>query len=246
MHGLELEIFRIFQKYIHLPNVEIEFRFGWINPQGEFSSDINEYFYGQLREHLFKKPEIWTSITQSDYVTLHKNRLRSTYDHDICTVSVFKEFIEKVDYKLVGTPFDVRISVMKEIPTSNIVHKNDKDIVSRKILRSSCAYKMWSYDISEILSSQTNHSDIESFTSYGFEIELILDKVPPYTNLSYLTNSIFMKICDIAYQPSQEIFHLKDTRLVSRRSNHESNHYAQQVPQCQHHLLQRSKEQGGR
>lgn len=193
-------IFDVFDKYKNIKDVEIEFRLGWKGLSTTFSSDIGNFFFDNIKFQL-NSCQHWDNVFSHKCHDVHFNNVRKSVFNDHVTY-VKKESLFVHDYPLLNSPYDLRISVCKEIPLSVDFHHHDNNITfSRLKNRSSYIYKMWSYDLSHnivddiFLDNTCYHNN-----HFNFEIEYIHDHSQCYDN-EYLTVSIISKIFDIVNIP---------------------------------------------
>lgn len=203
MNIIQLELFEIFEKFRYDDNIEIEVRIGWIGNH-KFKSKMSSYHYYQILEQL-ESCELFSSIE-------HKNTIDTTYNHkyrsiynttDYTTIVVEKILLYKVDVPIIGTPFDIRIVVNKELikdPCKLIL----KDITYLQTKhRTSFVYKMWSYDVTNcIIDPFYINIDDDCNNVFSVEIEFIPHLCDSDISNEYISLSFTEKINDLLNIPS--------------------------------------------
>ena len=191
MQRLFHEIHRLIEKYHTKPHIEIEVRFGW-KQDTYFDTNIRYEFYQniyqRLNSPLFNKQEEYSEVYMWKNIRIVKA--------NGAVVSVHrKRRLEHVDLALKGTPYDVRLSVCQELPTSCDEKLLHEATLIRKRTRTSFHYKMWSYDLTKVFIPKSDELVFE------FEIELVPRKVSSSTSVNYLAYSLAMKIVDVSLFP---------------------------------------------
>lgn len=190
-------ILNIFDKYKNMDNIEIEFRFGWKGNSTIFSSDIGDTFYEKIKEQLDSCVLFNDVVVYKSHDVHYKDIRKSVFeDHDI--------HIQKIpllthDVPLLGTPYDLRISVCQEIPCTLDINCNVVTF-SRSKYRKSYNYKCWSYDLSH---TTIDSSFVDMYTNTNKQFHFEIEYIPNSNNFDnqYLTTSIISKIEDIANIP---------------------------------------------
>jgi len=175
-----LELSKIIKKYKKQDNLEIELRIGRIVEEEEtpgkiyFESGLsNQEFYEKIQSQL-EKCEVWQKkIKNKTEEYIHKN-LRKTVSFNgkklVKPTYIQKDKIYNLDLTYTNTPYDIRISVAKEIEDNDIKFKNSDAKILRKKERTSYFYKDYRIDLTEVNSIDNN--GIETKT-YELEVELL-------------------------------------------------------------------------
>ena len=175
-----LELSKIIKKYKKQDNLEIELRIGRIVEEEEtpgkiyFESGLsNKEFYEKIQSQL-EKCEVWQQkIKNKTEEYIHKN-LRKTVSFNgkklVKPTYIQKDKIYNLDLTYTNTPYDIRISVAKEIEDNDIKFKNGDAKILRKKERTSYFYKDYRIDLTEVNSIDNN--GIETKT-YELEVELL-------------------------------------------------------------------------
>jgi len=189
----------IITKFKDVKNLEVEIRIGYISDSG-FESNVSENFYQKIKSQLesstfFKKTE-----THKIDEYNKENTRRSTNLLDSEKISYMKKVnLCNIDYKLEGTPFDVRVSFSKEVPLKKY---SEPTIYSRNKKRTSYSYKSWNYDLTEVTYSEN------SLNLKNFEVEVELNKtlnsLLKSMEIHYLIHSSLLKIKDISLMCEDE------------------------------------------
>lgn len=209
---IENELRNIFEKYRFIPNVEIEFRLGWYCVD-HFDTNIGEKFYNTILDQLELFDDTCKFESNTEVYVDNLNRI--IYDtNKQSIVSCHKKIkLHTSDIELIGTPYDLRISVSVEKPTKfskELNLKRIKRIRTRK--RNRFSYKMWHYDLTKIESTEI-HKLNESCQAFEFELEfnpVLCDR--RVTNL-FLAKSALMKLMDIVTLNKNEKIHLKSSLI---------------------------------
>jgi hypothetical protein len=208
MNALYHELFRAIERYRSYPNVEIEARLGW-KKGSYFDTNIQIEFFEVLKKKL-----------NSAHSMIERHEATDVHIVDKCRVIVcdgkVKEVHKKiklfeVDLGLEGSPYDVRLSVCQERPIENKISKLTNNSLIRSRQRHQFLYKMFNYDLTEVLIHATNSH------VYEFELELNLHNVCRKTHGShYLAHSMAMKIEDIVKFSVDdcENIHLKNVTYI--------------------------------
>ena len=203
MDSIQVELFKIFEKFRFEKDIEIEVRIGWIG-SSKFKSHVPFYHFNQIIEQL-DSCNLFTDIIHTKTIdTTFNHKFRSVYDTVTSkTIVMEKSLLYKIDIPLLGTPFDIRIVVNKEIikdPCKLIL--KDVTYLQTKI-RKSFMYKMWSYDITEhIIDPYYLELHDDSNRVFSVEIEFIPKFCNSDISNDYLSLSLTEKINDLLNIPS--------------------------------------------
>lgn len=171
----------LIKKYKNVKNVEIEIKLGRID--GKFITGIHsETFYDKIKTALDSYTG-WDSYNQENTVDYIHDSYRKTGNNII-----HKERLESVNFNFKGTPYDFRICVSTETPSSLKCFKHS--FIRRKN-RVSYIYKECKLDLTKV---EEENSD-EIVENEEFEVELI--KLKSNTSDLYRAHSALLKIRDI-------------------------------------------------
>lgn len=162
----------LIKKYKASENTEIELRIGQIQ-ENSFIAGLNSSdFYEKILEKLkccneFKKIKNTTEDIISD-------KYRKTISFNNKKVSkqivMYKNTIEKHNLTYTGTPYDIRISVAREIMVNDVKVQKTTESIIRKKERNSFIYKEdYRIDITKVTTTQNT---VENVT-HELEVELL-------------------------------------------------------------------------
>lgn len=223
---IENELKFVFDKYRNVPNIEIEARLGWYEID-KFNTDIGKHFYDMIYETLnaFDEKRIKKIRSNTDVYTHNKNRI--IYDTDKSKISSSHQKISLYtsDILLIGSPFDLRISVSIEKPLIPGFQTLDLKIWTkvRARDRTRFEYKMWNYELTKVKSIIPNCKYSESCNSFEFEIEFDISKCKSDISNLYLSKSLLMKIIDIVRINKNETINISDTILKTYKVKKKRN-----------------------
>jgi len=177
----------IIEKYKDQKDIEIEFRIGYLD-QDKFNSNVPEIFYKKIFNQLissnFKKTTLETLDTFSKGLRKSKDLIKNR------STVIKKEKIVSFDFSLINTPFDIRVSISREVKMTIKDFKEEESSYSRNKNRTSFLYKSWSFDLTEV-------SYIENSVPYKiYEVELELLNLKD--DIYYLVHSSLLKVRDMA------------------------------------------------
>jgi hypothetical protein len=176
-------------KYANEPNLEIEFRLGYLE-NDEFKTDIGKDFFDKITNNLVDS-EVWSSITQEkseDY--FFNGRRLSITDKDPKGTCIKKEKLAIVDFIFSGSGFDIRVSFSKETPSKRFAI--DKANYKRIKERTSFNFKHLSFDLTKVTMEENTVED------HLFEIELEIKQLDLTKMTShYIIHDSLLKICDM-------------------------------------------------
>lgn len=157
-------------QYKKKENIEIELRLGQIQ-FNEFKSGLgSKHFFYKIKDTL-DTAKCWDKVINNIHEELCLNGLRRTTVFNGKKVMkhqcIKKERLINIDLKYSGTPYDIRLSVSKEIPTDDKI-KNGLGII-RKKNRFSYYYKDYVIDLTIVEQIDNGVSE----TYYELEVELI-------------------------------------------------------------------------
>ena len=154
-----IEVFKsLLEQYRCHENIEIECRLGW-KPNNEFITDIGEKFFNSIVDVL-NTSNVCTKKVEHTDIYIYKN-LRITTKHnsnDILKIEKKKK-LKQIDLSLIGTPYDLRISVCQEIPSSETPNLYHCEKIRSKN-RTTYEYKMWNYDLTRVNLYNTNQQSL--------------------------------------------------------------------------------------
>ena len=182
-------------EYKKKDNIEIELRLGQIQ-FNEFKSGLgSKDFFIKIKDTL-DSSKVWDKIINNKHEELCMNGIRRTTMFNGKKVMkhqcIKKERLLNVDFQYTGTPYDVRISVSKEIPVYDKI-KNGTGIL-RKKNRFSYYYKDYVIDLTMVEQIENGVTDIV----YELEVEFknlksdISDKYRAHSGLLLIRDLINM------------------------------------------------------
>lgn len=177
-------------KYKSQKNLELEFRLG--NYSGEsFNTDIGSYFFKRIKDSLDLSDIPREEQVLKDSFDKAGYRRTEGIEGD-SPVLIKKTKLCTIDFKFVGTPFDIRVSFSTEVK----VRKFGPEIVKeRRKERTSYSHKAWKYELTKVAE--------DTGTSYEFELEAtdnykrIKGHSPEEVPFYFLHDAI-LKLTDIA------------------------------------------------
>jgi hypothetical protein len=175
------------EKFSEEKNLEIEFRLGYMEDD-EFKTDIKRDYFDKIY-NVLSSTDVWSDVKEEkteDYF-YNTKRLTIGLDQEIC---VKKEKLVILDFALIGSGFDVRVSFSRETPVKKF------DITSanylRKKDRTSFIHKHVSFDLTDV--SMVDNSIENHLYEVELEIkELDLAKMSSY----YMVHDALLKITDM-------------------------------------------------
>lgn len=179
-----------FNKNKNAKNIEIEFRVGKIGRNGSFDPNIGKAWFDAFSKSLkgYKK---WEDIKVSEYEVYYgENNKRTTIDSDDNRTTVIKKRVKNIDVRTEGLPFDVRMSVSTETPSSESEDEVYEKVVTKK--RWSFVRKGLSIDITQT----SGENDIDSEEEFVYNIEFEIMNPKNVSDKSTLYNHIY-KIYDL-------------------------------------------------
>ena len=208
------ELVRIIDRYRDVPNVEIEVRLGWKEGRDRFDTNVGETFFKRIRDTLRNTNALREVSQESNVYT--SGILRKVVTHGERDDIHKKKRLEVVDFNILGTPYDARVSVCQEIPVRTT--KTRKWSFLRHRQRSSYLYKMWRYDLTKCTSATPADEFTEDLVMYEIELELDVNKVDDCSS-SYLAHAAVVKIIDLVEMNGNEKINLKSIDISSRNKN---------------------------
>jgi len=184
-----VKICQCLEKYndIERNELEVEFRFGYLTNDA-FNSEVSEIFYKKILGHLtdsnLKQISKETLDSFSGGIRKSKDisKNRSTF--------MKKEKLATLDFSLTNTPFDIRVSISREIKMSSKDFSEKSISFQRNKDRLSFLHKAWSYDLTRI------KYDDNGLSKEIFEVELEVSI--SHKDLNYLIHSSLLKVKDLA------------------------------------------------
>ena len=164
-----IEYFKnVIKQYKNQENIEIELRIGQINDTF-FKSGLNSVeFYNKIRERLESSKD-WDNILRTTTDELNSNGIRKITHFNGKKISktscITKKKLKNINLKYDNTPYDIRISVSREVESESKI----KSGTLRKKTRDSYFYKDYRFDLTKVL--QTENTVVSEL--YEFEVELI-------------------------------------------------------------------------
>lgn len=169
-------VLRIIRQHQDKNYVEIEFRLGRKN-SNYFDTNVGKKAFDEALKSLRKYKE-WENVIEKTEVIYYGQRkgLRIVYDEiSDQQVCVTKHSVFKDDYVLPANPFDIRMAVNIEIPSTYNDEKDSFPTTKRRI-RTSFIRKGLSIDVSQISLEGDGDKDEESQTQYQIEFEILNPK----------------------------------------------------------------------
>lgn len=214
MNLIVFELERLIGKYSKQPDVEIELRLGWQTPD-RFDTNIGKMYYDFIQEALMRST-MPRKDSMSDVYT-HKNMRIITSQGRI--IDAHKKIrLEVVDCLLYGTPFDVRLSVCKEIPVNKRIDLSECRYL-RSRSRNTWKHDDWVYDLTYITQSEPSSPFADSLCSFEFELELLKTNEHNSTT-TFLAQSAVMKLCDLLQINPNDQSVISKIKLNHREKNH--------------------------
>lgn len=205
------ELVRVIDRYRDVPNVEIEVRLGW-KGRDRFDTNVGETFFEGIRETL-QSSDVLKKVSQESNVytsgILRKVVTRGERD-DVHK----KKRLEVLDFDILGTPYDARVSVCQEIPVRTTTKPLEWSFLRHR-RRSSYLYKMWRYDLTMCTLANPVDEYAESLVTYEIELELDVNKAGDCSS-SYLAHAAVVKIIDLV---DTEKINLKSIDISSRNKH---------------------------
>lgn len=167
-----INIFKdLIKKYKKLDNVEIELRIGQIQDESFIPGLNSNEFYEKILEKLnsckdFKKI---TNTTEDIISGNYRKTILFNNKRVAKQTTMEKVKIETHNLTYTETPYDIRISISKEVPKEEIKIKKDENSIVRKKQRNSFIYKDYRIDLTKVI---TTKNTVDT-TSYELEIELL-------------------------------------------------------------------------
>ena len=131
------ELVNIIDELPDKQNIEIEIRLGFFEQDG-FDTNIHEDFFGKIIDRLQSNPN-WDRTETSMYDDYHSKGMRLRISEDGNRQCIKKIRIAHIDLTFDTTPFDVRISICKELNCT--IPKNFDDCKARHKMRHSFFHK---------------------------------------------------------------------------------------------------------
>ena len=194
-------------------NIEIELRLGQIQFDG-FKSGLNSKEFFIKIKSVLDSSKVWSKKLNNKSEELCHNGIRRTTKFNNKKVMkhdcIKKERILNNDFQYFGTPYDIRISVSKEIPVEDKIKSNTGTL--RKKNRFSYYYKDYRIDLTEVEQINNQVSEI----NYELEIEFmnlkndVSDKYRAHSGLLLIRDIINMceeigKDCKLIKPEEEEV-----------------------------------------
>ena len=220
MINLFHQLHRVITKYKNMENVEIEVRFGFKKKEigaNYFDANIQKTFYDMIKKRL--ESSLLERINEKTQVYVMNRKRVITQNTEIKEVHK-KRKIESIDFSLLNTPYDIRISVSQEQPCTLTPCERDEFMNELYHIRSrdriTYKYKYWNFDLSKIYRRNYHDTFYKDYPleTYEFEIELNLNDILDVNDV-YLAHSFYMKIIDFVMMNDNEKINLKQMVLNS-------------------------------
>lgn len=182
-------------KFANEKNLEIEFRLGYVE-DNKFKTNIGITFFEKISKAL-NHTTVWSQVKKENTIDYFhsKKRMTSGKGEDSC---LKKEKLAIIDFELIGSGFNVRVSFSREIPTSPF--DASKADYMRKKNRSSFFYKNFSYDLTDVI---TEDNGVEDHT-YEFELEIIKLDLKKMSS-AYIIHDSLLKITDVVKMCEEDL-----------------------------------------
>jgi len=189
-HDAIVKLKEYIEKYKNEEHLEIEFRLGYLDPPGEFKTDVGKEFFDKITDVL-QESTVWSSVCNEkseDY--FYGGRRLTLGEKDKKGTCIKKDKLALVDFIFTGTGFDLRVSFSKEIPS--IRFPKEKANYKRIKERTSYNHKHLSFDLTKVTLEDN------AVENHMFEIELEIKIWDPKKMTShYLIHDSLLKIKDI-------------------------------------------------
>lgn len=183
---------QIINQYKKTENIEIEIRLGQIQFDGFKSGLGSKDFFDKIKNTL-DSAKCWTKIINNKSEELCNNGIRRTTHFNGKKVMkhqcIKKEKIVNKNFEYTGTPYDLRISVSKEIPVDDKIKPGNGII--RKKNRYSYYYKDYIVDLTEVEQIENQVSVI------NYELEVEFTNLKSDVSNMYRAHSGLLLIRDI-------------------------------------------------
>ena len=215
------ELTKIIAEYKKKQNIEIELRLGQIQFNTFKSGLGSKDFYNKIKNTL-DTAKCWDKVINNNSEELCLNGVRRTTSFNNKKVMkhqcIKKERILNKNMQYTGTPYDIRISVSKEIPTDDKI-KSGTGVI-RKKNRHSYYYKDYVIDLTIVEQIENQVSE----TIYELEVEFInldsnvSDKYRAHSGLLLIHDVINMceeinKDCKISLEISDIINEIDNMKI---------------------------------
>jgi hypothetical protein len=159
---------KIISQYKKTDYIEIELRLGQIHEDCFKPGLGSKDFFDKIKAHL-DSAKCWSKTVNNKSEELCNNGIRRTTMFNGKKVMkhqcIKKEKLSNINLEYPGTPYDIRISVSKELPVEDKIKPNSG--VLRKKNRHSYYYKDYIIDLTEVEQIENNVSQI----NYELEVE---------------------------------------------------------------------------
>lgn len=154
-------------------NIEFEIRLGRLHSKG-FDTNVGEETFAKVLKGLKNYPD-WEEVKVTDVeVFSYENGLRYTLDTNTeKSETIQKTQVKKVDYRLEGTPFDLRFSVASEKSIGTECPEGAEPIRMVQKYRESFIRKNLSIDMTILTGDHQDDPDAEDEQVYQIELEII-------------------------------------------------------------------------
>lgn len=183
------------EKFSNEKNLEIEFRLGYME-NNKFKTNIGKIFFEKILKTL-NSTSVWSQVKKENTIDYFnsKKRITSKNGEETC---LKKEKLAVVDFELIGSGFDVRVSFSRETPVSPF-NKSEYDYV-RKKNRNSYFYTNFSYDLTDVI---TEDNSVEDHT-YEFELEIVKLDLKKMSSV-YIVHDSLLKITDVVKMCEEDL-----------------------------------------
>jgi hypothetical protein len=189
-------------KYLLLPCVELEFRFGTFNNK-KFDSSIDKAYFKTINSALEK--DSWKYIQKTHTIDYYEGNTTNTNKKirltELCEPNgndslYSKENVVNNIFELKTSPFDIRLSVNQEFNLNsyiNLFDKKESSIVTREKFRHSYIQDEFKYDLTYVIQKKNNIQQ----EKYEMELEILQTVNSIEWSDDYLNDFIECKIYDI-------------------------------------------------
>jgi hypothetical protein len=186
------ELQQLIARYKMDKEIEIELRIGQIQFDGFKPGMGAKSFYEKVK-NILTASNCWEKVTEDKYTEWHQDGIRKTTVHNgkkIKPICIKKEKLQNINLKYNNAPYDIRISVAKEVAVSTKITKTAKTVIRNKI-RHSYYYRDYRIDLTEVEQICNN------VTENKYELELEFLNLDSKVSDLYRAHSGFLLFRDI-------------------------------------------------
>lgn len=192
-HNAINDIIPFIEKYKDEPNLEIEFRIGFVDDDtNKFDSFVGKEFFTKIL-NVLQTNKSWLSKERSVTKDFFADNMRLSVDSNGKKTCMSKKKLCVLDFRFEDTPFDIRVCFSKELPIPVSHFPKKKNMFIREKDRMSYKHKTWHYDITTV---KTVDNTVENMT-FEIELEADLKESLLVMNKKYFVHSSLLKIKDI-------------------------------------------------